>query len=91
MRTLLINQAKTLADQTRRQPHTSRRLLSLLPSTLVPAPLLTLSRLLYSTLETAASDPTSSLPVTLVSINHKVCSSGCCFKIVGDFYVFFLD
>ncbi|KAH0920000.1 hypothetical protein HID58_027660 [Brassica napus] len=71
MRTLLINQAKTLADQTRRQPHTSRRLLFLLPSTLVPAPLLTLSRLLYSTLETAASDPTSSLPVTLVSINHK--------------------
>ncbi|CAN7130130.1 unnamed protein product [Brassica rapa subsp. narinosa] len=71
MRTFLINQAKTLADQTRRQPHTSRRLLSLLPSTLVPAPLLTLSRFLSSTLEIAASDPTSSLPVTLVSINHK--------------------
>lgn len=84
MRTFLINQAKTLADQTRRQPHTSRRLLSLLPSS---SPLLTLSRFLYSTLEMSASDSTSSL---LVSINPKVCSqldsSGYCFKIVCFFF-----
>lgn len=85
MRTFLINQAKTLADQTRRQPHTSRRLLSLLPSS---SPLLTLSRFLYSTLEMSASDSTSSL---LVSINPKVCSqldsSGYCFKIVCVFFL----
>ncbi|XP_018456735.2 60S ribosomal protein L16-like, mitochondrial isoform X2 [Raphanus sativus] len=68
MRTFLINQAKTLADQTRRQPHTSRRLLSLLPSSSASSPLLTLSRFLYSTLEMSASDSTSSL---LVSINPK--------------------
>ena len=69
MRTFLINHAKTLADQTRRQPHTSRRLLSLLPSSSASSPLLTLSRFLYATLDMSASDSTSSL---LVSINPKV-------------------
>ncbi|XP_013590350.1 PREDICTED: 60S ribosomal protein L16-like, mitochondrial [Brassica oleracea var. oleracea] len=68
MRTFLINHAKTLADQTRRQPHTSRRLLSLLPSSSASSPLLTLSRFLYATLDMSASDSTSSL---LVSINPK--------------------
>ncbi|KAH0875736.1 hypothetical protein HID58_073098, partial [Brassica napus] len=69
MRTFLINHAKTLADQTRRQPHASRRLLSLLPSSSASSPLLTLSRFLYATLDMSASDSTSSL---LVSINPKV-------------------
>ncbi|KAF8111248.1 hypothetical protein N665_0076s0235 [Sinapis alba] len=73
MRTLLINQAKSLADQTHLQPHTtSRRLLSLLPSSSASAsssPLLILSsRFLYSTLEMSASDFFSSL---LFSINPK--------------------
>ncbi|KAG2321767.1 hypothetical protein Bca52824_014980 [Brassica carinata] len=68
MRTFLINQAKSLADQTRRQPPTSRRLLSLLPSSSASSPLLTLSRFMYSTLEMSASDSTSSL---LVSIDPK--------------------
>ncbi|CAH2066915.1 unnamed protein product [Thlaspi arvense] len=74
MRRFLISQAKTLADQIRRQHHTSRRFLSLLPSLSppVPSPLLSLSRFLSSASNMSASDSTSSLPVTLDSINPKV-------------------
>ncbi|XP_024006656.1 alanine aminotransferase 2, mitochondrial [Eutrema salsugineum] len=78
MRRFLFSQAKrSVLDQTRRQHHTSRRFLSFLPSLSphLPAPappLLSLSRFLSSTSKMSASDSTSSLPVTLDSINPKV-------------------
>lgn len=67
MRRFLINQAKGLVDQSRRQHHKS-------PSFLSPQsrPLASLSRFFSSTSEMSASDSTSSLPVTLDSINPKV-------------------
>ncbi|KAL1219851.1 Alanine aminotransferase 2 [Cardamine amara subsp. amara] len=78
MRRFLINQGKSLLDNTRRQHHTTRRFLSILPSTSAPvpvpsrAPLVSLSRFLSSTSKMAASDSASSLPVTIDSINPKV-------------------
>ncbi|XP_010415979.1 PREDICTED: alanine aminotransferase 2, mitochondrial-like [Camelina sativa] len=80
MRRFLIGQArKGLVDHTtRRQHHQTRSFLSLLPpsfSTNSPraAPLVSLSRFMSSTSDMAASsDSTSSLPVTLDSINPKV-------------------
>ncbi|EOA33336.1 hypothetical protein CARUB_v10020102mg [Capsella rubella] len=75
MRRFLTSQAKGLVDHTtRRQHHKSPSFLSLLtPQSRPLAPLSSLSRLLSSTSEMAASsDSTSSLPVTLDSINPKV-------------------
>lgn len=75
MRRFLFSQAKTLLDQSRRQHHRTGRFLSLLPylsPVPVAAPLVSLSRFLSSTSEMSGSDSTSSLPVTLDSINPKV-------------------
>ncbi|KFK41654.1 hypothetical protein AALP_AA2G155600 [Arabis alpina] len=74
MRRFFLSQAKTCLDQSRRQHHKTRRVLSLLPSlsSPVPVPVSPLSRFLSSTSEMSGSDSTSSLPVTLDSINPKV-------------------
>ncbi|KAG7586779.1 Pyridoxal phosphate-dependent transferase [Arabidopsis thaliana x Arabidopsis arenosa] len=70
MRRFLINQAKGLVDHSRRQHHKSPSFLS--PQSRPLASLVSLSRFFSSTSEMSASDSTSSLPVTLDSINPKV-------------------
>ncbi|CAL9240404.1 unnamed protein product [Arabidopsis halleri] len=75
MRRFLINQAKGLVDHSRRQHHKSSSFLSPQSRPLAspaPASLVSLSRFFSSTSEMSASDSTSSLPVTLDSINPKV-------------------
>ncbi|AEE35307.1 alanine aminotransferase 2 [Arabidopsis thaliana] len=72
MRRFLINQAKGLVDHSRRQHHhKSPSFLSPQPRPLASSPP-ALSRFFSSTSEMSASDSTSSLPVTLDSINPKV-------------------
>ncbi|CAA0330951.1 unnamed protein product [Arabidopsis thaliana] len=72
MRRFLINQAKGLVDHSRRQHHhKSPSFLSPQPRPLASSPP-ALSRFFSSTSEMSASDSTSSLPITLDSINPKV-------------------
>ncbi|CAE5963873.1 unnamed protein product [Arabidopsis arenosa] len=75
MRRFLINQAKGLVDHSRRQHHKSPSFLSPQSRPLASpasASLVSLSRFFSSTSDMSASDSTSSLPVTVDSINPKV-------------------